>query len=61
MQLSVHVVCYVFIEDISNCVVKHIATDLCFKIKLATYLIWLCVETAQIATCIPCYNNGAYQ
>ena len=31
MQLGVHVVYVSFIEDILKCVVKHIATDLCFK------------------------------
>ena len=41
MQLGVHAVCYLL-----RCVVEHIATDLCFK--LATHLLRLVAETAQL-------------
>ena len=38
-----------FIEDILKCVVKHIATYLCFKTNFTLVIRSLCAETAQIA------------
>ena len=37
---GVEMICFSYIEGILKCVVKHIATDLCFK-TIATHLLWL--------------------